>query len=131
MDLSAEQFVRGARCLLSDSDRVLFPIVQCALAGFAIACFFFDRFHRWRAGGRGVAMTVTRGPTSMVLFYGAYVAFTGIFVSLALQVDLAKNHRVFFVVLDSLLIFYLCLLNFWFRNKLVGWANRLASIESR
>jgi hypothetical protein len=76
-------------------------------------------------------MVVTRGPKAMALFYGAYVALTGLFVSLSLQVDLAKNHRVFFVLIDSILVAYVCLWNQWFRNKLIEWTNRLASLESR
>jgi hypothetical protein len=125
-------------CWLSDAR--LFPLLQIALVAFALVCFLVDRFHGWRAGGGSkgqdgvvarVQLTVTRGPTSMALFYGAYLTLTGVFVSLALQVDLAKNYRVLFGLLDSLVVAYVCLWNHWFRNKLVGWSARLASIESR
>jgi hypothetical protein len=67
----------------------------------------------------------------MAIFYGTYAILTGLFISLSLSVELARNHRVLFVVLDVALIAYICLLNPWFRNTLIAWSQRLAKIETR
>lgn len=62
----------------------------------------------------------------MAIFYGAYLALTGIFVTLSLAVKLAEHHRVFFTILDVSVIAYVCLLNTWFRNALLGWTSNLS-----
>lgn len=68
---------------------------------------------------------------SMAIFYGVYTVSSGVALTLCLEVDTADGYRVFFVLLDLMLIAYLCLGSNWFRNKLVGWANRLAQVENR
>lgn len=65
----------------------------------------------------------------MGYFYATYLALTSVFVALSLHVELASSHRVFFVLLDTILIAYLCLFNQWFRNKLVGWIKRVSELE--
>lgn len=67
----------------------------------------------------------------MGLFYGTYAAITGLLVAVCLGVDMAVHHRVLWVILDTVLIGYVCLFNGWFRNKLVGWANALSKLEKR
>lgn len=67
----------------------------------------------------------------MAIFYGAYIAVSGLLVSLCESVEIAKTHRVFFVLLDSFVVAYICIINTWFRNKLIGWTNFLSKIEKR
>lgn len=78
-----------------------------------------------------MALQITRARESLALFYAAYVAITGLFVALSLSVDIAAEHRVFWAVLDTVLLAYVCLLNPWFRNKLVGWFVGLTRLERR
>jgi hypothetical protein len=112
-------------------DEILFPALQTGLILFAILCAVISRLTFGRREQTGFSAVVKRGPTSMAYFYGAYLALTGIFVALSLQVEIAREHRVAFVVLDTILIAYICLINGWFRNKVLGWINRVAEIEYR
>jgi hypothetical protein len=112
------------------SDAVLFPLLQAALLLFAL----FAALRDWiavRKAGRGVAMLVTRGKTSMGYFYGAYTAISGLLVGICLFVDAAKGHRVLWLTLDVSAAAYVCLFNVWFRNHLVGFIDYLTKLEKR
>ena len=101
------------------SDAVWFPIVQATLGLFALLLFLREQCARRKAGRGGITLTVTRSSDSMALFYGAYVVLTGFYVAVALAAEIAEGHRVFWALLDTLLVAYVCLGNSWFRNKLV------------
>lgn len=113
------------------ADAILFPALQGSLVLFAVLCALVSWWAYGRRKKTGFSAVVKRGPASMAYFYGAYLALTSIFVALSLQAELARNHRVFFVLLDTILIAYVCLFNAWFRNKLIAWINRVAEIEYR
>lgn len=110
------------------SDAVLFPALQLALVLLVI---YSMARSRWMISGGGLSAQVTRSPASMAVFYGAYAALSGVATALCLQLDMVANYRVLFVVLDLVLIAYLCLGSNWFRNKLIGWANSLTELERR
>ena len=110
------------------SDAVLFPALQLVLVLLVIYSVVRSR---WMISGGGFSAKVTRSPTSMAIFYGAYAALSGVATALCLRVDMAANYRVLFVVLELVLIAYLCLGSNWFRNKLIGWANSLTELEKR
>ena len=84
-----------------------------------------------RAGKGGVSFTVTRSNESMGRFFGFYAAISGLLVAICLSSDFAKDHRVFWSILDTTLVAYVCLFNIWFRNKLLGWVEHLTKIETR
>jgi hypothetical protein len=67
----------------------------------------------------------------MGLFYATYAAINGLVIALCLTVEVAKDHRVFWVFTDTVLVAYVCLRNPWFRNLLVGWSAKLTKIEER
>lgn len=113
------------------SDEVLFPLAQVFLIAFVLLAASISWWHGMRAGRGSVALQVTRSPASMALFYGAYAAITGLFVALSLSVEIATHHRVFWAVVDTILVAYVCLCNAWFRNKLVGWSTALTQLERR
>ena len=113
------------------SDEIVFWALQLFVVGFVLFAALLNAWHAWRAGRGSVTLEVKRSPQSMNLFYGMYAAITGVLVALCLQVNVATHHRVIWVLVDTLLVAYLCLRNAWFRNKLVGVANALASIERR
>jgi len=113
------------------SDAVLFPALQGALMMFVLFAVLRNWFQVRNAGSGSVTLVVTRGDASMKLFYGTYAAISGLLIAICLSVDVAKNHRVLWAVVDILLIAYVCLFNPWFRNLLFGWAERLTKIEKR
>jgi len=113
------------------SDGVLFPLLQGALVVFVLFAAFRSWLQARRAGRGGASLVVTRGEGSMSRFYGTYAAISGLFIALSLSVDVAKNHRIFWVLLDTVLVAYVCLLNPWFRNALLGWSEQLKKIERR
>ena len=113
------------------SDAVLFPALQVGLAAFAL----FTMLRNWYAvmtAGRGrTSLQVTRGEASMSFFYGTYAATNGLLVAICLTTEVARNHRVLWAILDTVLVAYVCLFNPWFRNLLVGWAAKASKIEKR
>jgi hypothetical protein len=113
------------------SDAVLFPALQVALMIFVLFAVLRNWFQARKAGRGSVTLTVTRGDVSMGRFYGTYAAISGLLIAICLSVNAAKNHRVLWVVIDTVLVAYVCLLNAWFRNLLLGWAGRLTKIEKR
>lgn len=112
------------------SDQWLFPAIQLVLVAFVAVAFILDWRLRRSMGG-GTSLKVTRSEGSMAKFYAAYAALTGVFVTIAVATEYAQQHRTFFVLLDVVLISYLCLLNSWFRNKIIGWTNALTEHEKR
>ena|SRR3989442_1378467 len=118
---------------LSDwtSDAVLFPALQVVLVAFALFAAFREWLIARKAGRGGVSLQVTRSDASMGRFYGTYAAINGLLVAICLTADIAKNHRVFWVVVDTALVAYVCLFNPWFRNLLLQWSEKLTKIEKR
>ena len=110
------------------SDVVLFPALQVALVLLVI--WSVVRSRQMVSGGGFVAQPI-RSQASMAVFYGTYAAISGVATALCLRVDMAAKHRVLFVLVDLVLIAYLCLCSNWFRNKLLGWADTLTKLEKR
>jgi hypothetical protein len=113
------------------SDEVLFLVLQLMLIGFAAFAKLTDARHARRAGRGGTTLQVGRSEQSMRLFYGTYAAITGVLIAVCLSVEMVKQHRVIWVILDTFLIAYICLFNMWFRNKLVGRVAALSKLEKR
>jgi hypothetical protein len=113
------------------SDAILFWVLQAGLVLLAL----FAALRHWIAikkVGRGnVTMLITRSEASMKLFYGTYAAISGLLVAVCLSVDAAKDHRVFWLVVDIFAVAYVCLFNPWVRNHLVSLANYLTKLEKR
>jgi hypothetical protein len=113
------------------SDAFLFWVLQGGLVLFALYAFSKNWIQAREAGRGGLTMQPIRGDTSMKLFYGTYAAISGLLVAICLSVDAAKDHRVVWVLVDTFAVAYVCLLNGWSRNHLVGFANYLAKLEKR
>jgi len=113
------------------SDNILFWVLEASLVLVAVIAAIVDMRLRLTSRKAEVSAHITRGDRSMRIFYGVYTATTVILVALALQVELAKDHRVFFVFLNVGLVAYICFLNSWFRNKLIGWIVKISEIEGR
>jgi hypothetical protein len=113
------------------SDTYLFPALQIVLVTFFFLSLLMSFIGAIKAGRGGVSLAVTRGNESMGRFFGFYAAISGLLVAICLSSDFAKDHRVFWTVLDTTLVAYVCLFNIWFRNKLLGWVDHLTKIETR
>jgi len=113
------------------SDAILFPFLQLALLLFTLSAIFQNWLGIRRAAKGNVTLMVTRGETSMSRFYGTYAAINGLLIAICLSVDIAQNYRIFWVIVDTILVAYVCLFNPWFRNLLMMWADRLRKIEQR
>jgi hypothetical protein len=113
------------------SDTYLFPVLQALLALIFLFSVAMEVFSQVRAGFGSVSLSLERGAETMKIFYGFYLALSGLLVALCMGVEMAKEHRVIWVVLDVLIVSYLCLVNPWFRNGLVGIAVTLRKLERR
>lgn len=113
------------------SDQYLFPALQALLGLLFLLAVAMEILSQARAGFGGGSLTVERSPETMKIFYGFYVVLSGLLVALCMGVDLAKEQRVLWVVLDVLIVSYVCLINPWFRSKLVGIAEHLRKLEKR
>ena len=113
------------------SDALWFPLLQ----GVTLAAGAISAFQEWRAqkraGRGGATLRVGRGPESMALLYGASAFATGVLVAICLSVEVAANHRVLWVIVDTAATAYVCVLNPWSRNLLLGYADRLTKLEQR
>jgi hypothetical protein len=113
------------------SDEVLFPALQAGLASFVVYAWLRNWIQTRKAGRGGTTLSVTRGDASMARFYATYAAVSGLLIAISLSVDVARDQRVFWAIFDTVLVAYVCLFNPWFRNNLLGWADRLTKIEKR
>jgi hypothetical protein len=109
------------------SDAVLFWVLQAGLVLFALFVAVVARL----PGRGGPTVQIKRGGTSMGYFYATYAAISGLLVAICLSVDVAKDHRVFWVLVDTIAVGYICVVNKWFRNRLVGFAIYLSEREHR
>jgi hypothetical protein len=97
--------------------------------GFVLFAMLRDWIGRRMTGGG--TMTVTRSDTSTKLFYAIYAAISGLLVAICLSVEAAKDHRIIWILVDTMGVAYVCLFNIWFRNYLVGLATYLTTVENR
>lgn len=111
-------------------DTQMFWILQSSVLLMVLVAFFVNRATELKPENSGTNLSVERGNESMSLFYGFYVALSGLLVALCLSVDIIKNYKVFWVLVDALAPAYICLFNPWSRNKLLCWVQYLRKIEA-
>jgi len=113
------------------NDKYLFFIVQVIYLLLFLIALSRDILERWQKKHktRGSSASVIRGEKSMSKLHSVYVAMTFLIVLVILNVQIIENHRVIFIVIDVGVLAYLCFFNAWFRNKLIGWIFKSASIE--
>jgi nicotinamide riboside transporter PnuC len=113
------------------SDAVWFLLLQAGIVLFALFAALRDRIEVRKAGRGNLTMQITRRDASMKIFYGTRTVITVILVAICLSVDAAKGQRVLWLLVDIIAVGYVCLLNGWFRNHLVGLASYLTKLEKR
>ena len=113
------------------SDAVWFWGLQAGLVLFSA----FALFQNWRRGRRGgPTAQIKRGAESMQYFLVICGLIIAIPVAICASVDvpLVNGHRVLWILFDSLVVGYGCLLNTWFRNDiLLPFVFRLSELENR
>lgn len=112
------------------SDKFLFPSIQLLLIVFSLFCVARHFYEARKARRSGIIAAIKRGEASMGRFFAAYALLSGWFITLCLSVDIAQNHRVLWVSVDTILVAYVCLLNPWFRNRILGWIAWLSKVEN-
>ncbi|WP_152985486.1 hypothetical protein [Pseudomonas taeanensis] len=109
------------------SDNYLFPFAQLALIALAIYALFHSTREKYSNKTKPV---IERSNQSMAKFYAAYGVLTALYLSIALNSEEARYHRVLFSFADTAIIAYLCLINSWFRNKLISWSKSVSNRET-
>tara|TARA_B100000614_G_C14257053_1_gene373374 strand:- start:22 stop:402 length:381 start_codon:yes stop_codon:yes gene_type:complete len=116
---------------LATTDAILFPASQVLLVLFAVyAKIKHVLLHRSESRSM-MNVEIIRADGSMARFYATFALLNGIFISLCLSVDAAEPRRILFVTLDTFAIWHLCMLNSWFRNKLMSWHAAMTKVEVR
>ncbi len=106
-------------------------MLQAGLVLFALFALLRNWIAARKAGRVGTTRQIKRGNVSMKYFYGTYAAISGLLVAICVSVDVAKDHRVLWMVVDTSVVAYVCLFNAWFRNHLVGFVIYLTRLEER
>lgn len=104
------------------SDVILFPLLQVVIILFAIFVVIKGWNFNSKTGGE-------RGKFSMGILYAFTAFLISYLVGVCLTVGIAEEHRVLWVVLDIISVTYICLLNPWFRNKILTYEEKLRKIE--
>jgi hypothetical protein len=108
--------------LATPSDRLAIIIIEALL--FAFALFAIVRAARLRRQHGGATLTVMRGPESrkkLGLVYGFASVNTLQLINIS---DAFNGHKVVLSVVDLLILFYLCFLSSWIRNRILGWVSK-------
>jgi uncharacterized membrane protein len=94
-----------------------------------ISIFFIIAVLKNKDNGGG---TVRRGDESTKNFYHFAVFFITITLAVIFDITEAINgYKIFFYLIDISIILYLSLWNDWFRNKIVGWSNKIKNKEEK
>lgn len=114
-----------------DSDTIFFPVLEGGLVLLCVVAALLWQRVQSLERRNGLSASIKRGEVSMGKFYAAYGVTSGLLVGLALSVEAASGHRVFFTFLNASISAYLCLVNGWSRNKLLSslaWLQRREQI---
>ena len=73
---------------------------------------------------------ITRGDTSFNNLRSFFITVTSIIILGIVSIsETANGYKLYIFLVDILICFYLCFLNGWFRNKIIGWRQKLQNIE--
>jgi hypothetical protein len=80
---------------------------------------------------KGVRLSLTRGPGSWKKFGIAYGVSSVLILQLINSSETFVGHKVLLSLFNIAALFYLCFLNGWFRNKIIGWIDRWEKTPER
>jgi len=119
--ISIIQFITQAQNNLN-IDIIIFWGFQIFLVYFfLLALFKYKRFSFAK---------IIRGDTSfnyLVLFF--IISTSVIILGIISIPEIANGYKLYIFLVDILICFYLCFLNGWSKNKLIGWRQKLQKTE--
>jgi hypothetical protein len=107
------------------SDKIMFWILQLILISLVVISTFKSSVSRG-----GVSVSIDRGKESIAIFYGTYISMSGLLVAICLSVEFIKDYRIIWVIIDILIVAYICIINPWSRNKFIGLSMKIKKLES-
>jgi hypothetical protein len=105
-------------------DSIMLTVIELSLV--ALVVYSARQNTRFLKKIKNDGTNVKRGPKSMNYFYTAFAGATGVLVAIPLNVESASGFRIPLVLLNFVTPAYLCFLNAWFRNSLMGWIQWVA-----
>ena len=100
-------------------------LVQIALFGVWVVALVKSAQARFDSSG--LKKDVFRGPESRRRFGVAYGFGSVIILQLINASEAFKGNKVLISIADIAMLFYLCFLSGWFRNKIIGWTSKWES----
>ena len=104
---------------MSDYYAILF--VQFVLVAVTLIAVYKSLRRYWSKSG--VAVEVLRGPESRRRFT-VWFGFMSVLAMQLIDVSQAfEGHKVLLGIVDLGMLFYLCFMNTWFRNRIILWSS--------
>ena len=101
-------------------------IIFCAFQIFLFCLFFLSLFKYKKSS----VFKITRGDTSFNNFRSFFISFTSIILLGIFSIsETANGYKLCIFLFNILICFYLCFLNGWFKNKILGWIQKLQKME--
>ncbi|WP_092226317.1 hypothetical protein [Desulforhopalus singaporensis] len=108
------------------SDNFLFFALQAVFLFIVVFAYIKD----WRENHSNEAILhIKINEKTINLFYAFYFGLTGIIVAIILAIDVTKDFRIFWIILDNFGLIYVCLLNKWGRNSILRGAIHIENIR--
>lgn len=95
-------------------DKIIFWAIQALIVSLSLLGVLNEILNK-RSG-----RAVKRGEKGNTVFYIFYGIISVILLQIVSITKEAEGYKVFFIILDLLLVLYLCFFNSWSRNKIIG-----------
>jgi len=102
---------------LTDAYAIL--VVEVVIIGLVVISAF-----KSLRKSKGARLSLTRGPASWKKFGVAYGFGSVLILQLINSSEAFVGHKVLLSLVNLAALFYLCFLNGWFRNKIIGMIDR-------
>ena len=113
-------------CVLSDY--VWLSLLELSLLLLFIRALIFDIGTKFR--GNGAIAMIKRGEGSWSNIFNFW-AIAIIFLEIILASDVIGKYRVLVGLVNALVLIYLILFSVSFKNKIVGWSNKIRDMQQR
>lgn len=78
-----------------------------------------------------IEMKVKRGDKSQSYFWRAFIILLTITIAIISILNVDVLYKIVAIIFSATFLFYFCLHNSWFRNKIVGIFNKVANREEK
>ena len=106
-----------------------FIIFEVAFIFLIIYALFNDKRSMWINKNRNLKIEVTRGEGSWNYLVIAFSIALSILFFIIKPAEIPYICKIIIGIIDFFLLIYLVFINGWFRNKIVGWANKIRNIK--